>query len=313
MLACSANFPFKTLSYCCEVCPGGKAAPENAPAAFPGSNTVFKSPANDNSKFGDSVSDEPPLAGSEKVNTELPSREFGDLQDANLVHEKLRDCTHTSKPKGRKYLEHLFNTSTGGSTNKKSSAVGQELDSPSEPPPKAAINLALFMRVINTIKNSKKGWTCKTIQVEDGFTRDGENYSYFPKVACDVKHINRQFSYTDYEKKVRRQFICVEFNIGKKFMYLFEAQRRSRVNGKSNTLDYIEKMPVLLVRQYDFQQLTSKDFSELLDSTVRKRTWDIPDSEPAVLILDRSLHSLGDEAESDMTRRITDLIQRNID
>ncbi len=95
-------------------------------------------------------------------------------------------------------------------------------------------------------------------------------------------------------------------------MYLFEAQRRSRENGESNKLDYIEKMSVLLVRQYDFQQLTSKDFSELLESTVKKRTWNIPNSKNAVLILDRSSHSLSDEAEVDMTRRITDLIQRNI-
>ncbi|AMK76522.1 MULTISPECIES: hypothetical protein [Methylomonas] len=310
ILACSANFPFKNLSYCCEACPGGKAAPENAPAAFPGSNTIYKGPANETNRLGDSVSDEQPLTGSEKITTQLPSREFGGLQDVNLVHEKLRDCTHTSKQKSHKYLEYLLNASTGGSRNKKSSTVRQDLDSPPEPPPKASIDLALFIRVINTIKNSNKIWICKTIQFEGGFTSNGENYSYFPEVACDVKDINRQFAYADNEKKVRRQFICVEFNIGNKFMYLFEAQRRPKQNGKE-TLDYKERMPVLLVRKNDFQQLISKDFTELLESTVKKRTWDIPNSKRTVLILDRSSHNLSNEAEGDMKRIITDLIQRN--
>ena len=96
------------------------------------------------------------------------------------------------------------------------------------------------------------------------------------------------------------------------FMYLFEAQRRLRESNDSKKIDYKEKMPVLLVHKNDFQQLISKDFSDFLENTVKKRTWDSENSNGAALKFDRSMHSLSKEAEDDMQNRIIELIQRNI-
>lgn len=311
ILGCSASFPFKELSYCCEVSPGGQPAPENSPAAFPGANTLYRGPANDD-KSGDSKSDEPPLSGSDKLITELAAREFGGLKDVKLTHEKRKDCTHTSHNKNREYLDYLTNASTGAGKHSKSNAVGQEFDVPLVTPPEISIDLELFIDVINAIKLGNKSWKFKTIQVGNGFTKNEEAYSFFPDVLCDIRYEFRQFSYMDKEKNVPRQFVCVELNIDNQYLYLFEAQRRLKGNNSKEEKDYKEKLPILLVHANEFQQLISSDFSELLEQTVRKRTWDIPNSKHETLKRDRSLHSLSKNAKDDMKRRILELIQRNL-
>lgn len=317
IIGCSGPFPFGSLSYSDEIYPGDTPPPQNAPVAFPGANTLLHGPANDDpqDQHGESVSNEPPIANSIKIFTELDYREFEGLRGVKLKHEKLRDSTHQSSPKHDQYQDSLVNASTGGGVSENSSAVGQEFSAQQRPQSTVSPDLKTFVEIINALRKIRPSWKIKTISVGDGVEEDGEWFSFFPEVSCKKrKSIMRQFSFMDKKKLIRRKFLCVEININKRYLYIFEAQRRLRDTpppDKKSSL-YKEDLPILLLRGIGYEEILEDDFIEILKLTVKKETW--PDSSDLTqFIKDYTVHGMGAQSVHEVMVRVLDLITRNLD
>ncbi|MDT4332975.1 hypothetical protein RPD76_23945 [Methylomonas sp. MV1] len=316
MIGCSGPFPFKSLSYSDEICPGGAPPPQDAPVAFPGANTLVHGPANEDpqDQHGESVSDEPPLSNAIKITSELDYREFEGLRAVKLKHEKLRDSTHQSEFKNQEYDDSLVNASTGGGVSGNSSAVGQEFSTQQRPQSTVSPDLETFVKIINDLRKIRPTWKIKTICVGNGVEEEGEWFSFFPKVPCKQrKRMMRQFSFMDKDKFIRRKFLCVEINVDKRYLYIFEAQRRLRDTPPADekSSPYKEDLPILLLRGIGYEEVLGDDFIEILKLTVKNETW--PDgSDLTHFVKDYTVHGMGAQSVHAVVVRILELIDRNL-
>lgn len=311
--SCSAPFPYKSLSYCDEIAPGGKPAPEDAPFAFDGKRTSDVGPAHDDDLIGESKSDEPPSASSVQIYIEMGKREYLGLSGVPIEKEKRRDCSHRSRNKPVRYLENLLNASTGGGTTGESSTTRQSITEEIVIPSPVTPDLKTFIAVIQGLRKIREDWKITTIIVGTGSESDGEQTSYFPQVACEkFNGIARQFSFTDDAKKERRRFICAQILISKQYIYLFEAQRRLRfpVSPKAPPT-YKEILPILLLRKPGYEEIDVADFLPIIEQTVINKTW--PDkSDIGEFVKAYTVHGNGVKTVKQMCTRVAKLVGRNV-
>ena len=311
--SCSAPFPFKSLSYCDEISPGGEPAPPSAPIAFPGSNTVQTGPGHEGGSPGESKSNERPSTLSAQLQIELGKREYSGLAGIPLKREKLRDSTHRAEKKIVEYRNELTNASTGAGTTGDSSAIRQSLTEPIIVPSPVTPDLETFINVIKGMRAIHSDWDVTTIIVGTGSESDGEQTSYFPEVECQKhKHIMRQFSYTDDAKLERRRFICAQIKVNGQYVYLFEAQRRlCALPQADNRSPYKESLPVLLLHPNGHEEIQGDDFLPMIEQTVKKKTW--PDkADINGFIRDHTVHGRGIQSVDEMCARVVQLVTRNI-
>lgn len=305
--SCSAAFPYKELSYCDEITPGGKPPPENAEPAFPGQKEE-KGPAHDDKPGGESKSDQRPRAPSNPLRIELHEREYVGLRDVRIYKEKLRDCTHKREKKPHVYRETMLDASTGEGTSGDSNAARQSITEKIITPSPVTIDLRTFMQMLDLLKTLRPSWNVSRIVVGDG-PSDGELTSYFPEVECPkLKHIIRQFSFTDEDKLVRRRFLCVEVCVDGRYVYLFEAQRRLR-NPSPPDNPFKEDMAVLLLRSQAFEEVQGDDFLPMIVQTVENKRWPNTD-EIGGLVRDYTVHSKEDKSIESLCERVMQLVER---
>lgn len=311
--SCSAPFPFKSLSYCDEITPGGKPAPEDAPVAFPGSKAPETGPAHEPGEHGNSTSTERPSAASVQLKFEFNERIYQGLDGVLVFQEKLRDCTHRSEKKTPRHLDDLRDASTGGGTTGESSAARQSLTEDIVTPSPVTPDLDTFIKVIQELRKLHPDWTITTIIIGIGSENNGEQTSYFPKVACQkLNKIMRQFSYIDDMKKERRRFICVQILVNGRYIYLFEAQRRLRTPLSPKSLStYKEFFPILLLRKPSYEEVDGADFLPIIEQTVRNKTWPGKDAIDG-FVKAYTVHGKGVKNEKDMCARVSKLIARSV-
>lgn len=316
--SCCAPFPYKNLSYCDDIAPGGAAAPDNAPVAFKNQKTSDRGPAHDDTHdraIGESTSSERPSATSVQLQIELSSRNYLGLADVLFAKEKLRDCTHRSETKIPRYLENLINASTGGGTSGKSNATRQSITERIVVPSKVTPDLETFIKVIHGLRNLHPDWDIDTLTVGTGIEINGINISEFPAIPCQKrKTVMRQFSYTDDLKSEFRRFLCVQVCVNGKYVYLFEAERRLKElppTNNSGLSPYKEDMPVLLLRGSGHQEFQGEDFIQMIEQTVIKKQW--PDEDKLYgLVKDHTVHGHGIQSTDEMCSRVAQLINRNL-
>ncbi len=316
--SCSAPFPYKSLSYCDEIAPGGAHAPNDAPVAFKNQKTSDKGPAHDDthdSAIGESTSSERPSAASTQLQIELSSRNYLGLADVPIVKEKLRDCTHRSEPKIHRYLENLINASTGGGTSGESNATRQSITERIVVPSKVTPDLETFIKIIHGLHVLHSDWEIDTLTVGTGIEINSINISEFPAIPCQKrKSVMRQFSYTDDLKSKFRRFLCVQVCVNGKYVYLFEAQRRLKElppSSDSGQSPYKEDMPVLLLRGPGHEEFQGEDFIQVIERTFIKKQW--PDEDELYgFVKDLTVHGRGVQSSDEMCRRVAQLINRNL-
>lgn len=310
--SCSAPFPYKSLSHCDEVAPGGVPAPEGAPGAF-GSKPPEKGPAHEPGEHGNSTSNERPRAASVLLVFELSERHYPGLAGVPIYKEKLRDCTHGSGKKLPRYVDDLRDASTGGGTMGESSSTRQSLTEEIVIPSPVTPDLKTFIAVIQELRNLHKDWKITTIIVDIGSECDGEPTSYFPKVACQkFTNMMRQFSFTDDEKKERRRFICVQILVNGQYIYLFEAQRRLRISlSPEGQPTYKEILPILLLHKPSYEEVDGADFLPIIKQTVQNKTWPDKDAIDG-FVKAYTVHNKNDKTIDEMCTRVSKLVARNI-
>ncbi|MDD2686082.1 MAG: hypothetical protein PHY62_07985 [Gallionella sp.] len=307
--SCSAAFPYKELSYCDEITPGGAPAPKDAEPAFSG-QTTETGPANDDKTIGESKSDQRPRAPSNPLRIELHEREYAGLRGIRIYKEKLRDCTHKYKKKPHVYRETMIDGSTGEGTSGDSSAARQSITEKIITPSPVTIDLRTFMQMLELLKTLRPSWNIDRIVVDDG-PNDGESTSYFPEIGCPkLKHISRQFSFTDEDKLVRRRFLCVEVCVDGRYVYLFEAQRRLR-NPAPPDDPFKEDMAVLLLRSQTFEEILGDDFLPMIVQTVENKHWPNAD-EIGEFVRDYTNHSKDDKSIDSLCERVMQLVERHV-
>lgn len=317
--SCSAPFPYKILSYCDEIAPGGAPAPEDSPIAFKNWKTRDTGPAHDDdnqgNNSGESTSSERPSSASVQLKFEMGRRDYLGLKDVTLIKEKLRDCTHRSEKKSHRYLNKLVNASTGGGTSGESTAARQSITERTFIPSAVTPDLETFIKIMRGIRTLHPHWDIDTIIVGNGIRIGNVNVSEFPAVPCQkLKNIMRQFSYIDYDKQVPRRFICMQVCVNGRYIYLFEAQRRLREPPPSNDSGlspFKEELSILLLRGSGYEELQGDDFIPLIEQTVKNKTWP-NEGELDGFIRDRALHGLGVQTPDEMCARVAQSIQKNL-
>lgn len=311
--SCSAPFPFKSLSFCDEIEPGGNPAPPDAPTAFPGSNAVTTGPAHEetgDAQIGESKSNEPPKSNSVLLQTELGERRYLWLDNVEIRREKRRDSTYRSEKKTHRYLDELKNASTGAGTTGDSTSTRQSVNEKIVVPSAVTADLHAFIAAISKLQKIHKKWKIATVGV--GSDSDNELTSYFPEVPCEkMKDTKRAFSFTDEEKHKRRRFICIQVNVDGCYLYVFEAQRRLRNPvPPPGTSPYKEALPILLLHTPGYEEVQGGDFLDVMTETVIKKTW--PNNEGlGMFIRDHLIHGQGEQSVDDLCERVEQLVKRN--
>jgi len=152
--SCSASFPYKSLSYCDEITPGGAPPPDDAETAFSDLDTIDEGPAHEDDPTkttGSNQSKQPPNAASKQLLIELRDREYLGLIGVLIYKEKLRDCTHKSKKKLHRYLDTMTDASTGRGIYGDSSTTRQSVTERIVIPFPLTPNLQIFMEAINKL------------------------------------------------------------------------------------------------------------------------------------------------------------------
>jgi hypothetical protein len=270
IISCTSRFPFKSLSYQCEVEPGGVHAPPGAPQAFanrPGKQMPAAG------QRGEVVSNERPQANTEPAVSTPERRRILGLDNVELRHEKVRRNTHVAGERmpGRSD-PNLQNTSAGAPTSGQSTAqqqqISDEIDA-GRPP----VDLATFVQVLRLVKTLRPAWALSTLPL-GGHWRDQESnvvYSSFPQVQCPkIKSIPRQFSFMDKDKTIRRRLVCAQVQDKGRFVYVLESERRLNSNGQ-----YMEELPMLVVWQRLNRRADPRLLKSVLELTVENpsKTW----------------------------------------
>lgn len=277
--SCSAPFPYKSLSFSDEIAPGGKPAPDDAPVIFSNIKTSDIGPAHYDGQVntgGESTSSEPPSSTSVQLQIELGERIYLGLKDVTFSKRKFGDCTHKSEKKIHRYLDTLINASTGRGTSGESSATRQSITEAISVTPHLESNLDNFAKIVKELAGVNKKWKIDTLMIGEGINFNGINFSKFPPVRCPTRiKVFRQFSFMDALKKVSRQFVCVQVCVDGQYVYLFEAQRRSRdsLPTKSNQSLFKEEMPILLLCKPGYEEIEGNDFLPIIEQTVKNKTW----------------------------------------
>lgn len=311
--SCSGPFPFKSLSYCDEIQPGGNPAPPDAPEAFSNGRPVTTD--NQQNDFdpliGESKSNEPPSAASVELRVELGRREYVGLSGISITREKLRDSTHRSANKLKQADECLINGSTGAPTSGESSAQRQSVNEKTIVPSAITADFYAFIKAVDKMNHNNKNWKIDTILIGES---DGEKTSYFPEVLCEKKiKIMRQFSFMDEEKVQRRRYICVQFLVNGRYLYVFEAQRRMRDPRPSAGSPYKEMLPILLLHAPGYEKIESNDFLEVIRQTVIKKTWPIGE-DLGVFVRDVQTHGRQADDKTQMQeKQIVEAIKEKIE
>ena len=271
--SCSAQLPFRNLSYCSEISPGGKPAPDDANTAFK-NNYRYHGPANDADYFGDSVGNQSPDANARHINTVIGERTFIDLKNVNDTYEKLRDSTYKSAQKTEIRKEILVNTSTGKGTSGESNSVPQNISEENLKLAEITDELRSIIKIITNLQKRQPNWEINSICI-NWCHKKNVIYSTFPQVPCPVKKsLYHQFSYMDKDKNILRLLICYEIKINNQFLYLFETQRRLKdIKSKNNKSPYKEILPMLLVSKHNYSKCECHDFQSFIRSTIRNKSW----------------------------------------
>lgn len=315
--SCSAPFPYKSLSYCDEISPGGEPPPPDAPPAFGGAKNPTKGPAHDEkgNPTGHSTSGERPSSASVQLQIELSSRSYPGLKDVEAIKEKLRASTHSSNKKPLVYDENLRDASTGEGTSGESSSTRQSATERIVIPSTLTPDLQTFILVVRGLRTLHADWDISTITVGTGVEIDDEQFSYYPELACQKKKgVMRSFSYTDEYRLDRRQFICVQIKVSGRYVYLFESQRRLKKlpPTKAGSSAFKEDMPILLLRASGFEEILGDDFLPMIEQTIINKTWPNEDALGGY-VRDYTVHGQGVQSTDELCTRVAQLIFRNLE
>ena len=282
---------------------------------FSGYGSVIHGPAHDHNDLGESVSDQRPDSRSLRLNAQIGTRHFHDLQNIKLESIKKRDCTNISSTKFSEYFDNLINASTGAGTSGESNAAPQTITGRNISPSTVSPDIETFITIIESLKTLNRDWSVTSLLIGHGH-QDANNWwhSYFPEVLCRKKtKIPLQFSFLDKKKLVPKVFIAVEININNQYLYLFEAQRRLKetMDDNKKSSPYKENMSILLLYKSGYPQCTGQDFTNMIKKTVVNKTWpnkaQLPD-----FTRDYTVHGHGAQTTDILASRITDLINKNI-
>ncbi len=277
--SCSARLPYRLLSYCNELSKGGKPAPDDADT-MGWKNKTKKPPSKD--KPGQSVSDQPPDADSFLSEIVTGERIFADLKNVTREYVKLRDCTHKpSDPIKIRKKNNLTNVSTGkgtsGETNSSKLSITEDNVHPSVNP----TDLKTFIAALTVTNKLNPFWKISTLCIEEGYIDKDWWYSYFPRVSCEKRRANMQFSFMNRGQSKLRSLIAaqikIEFEGREEYMYIFEAQRRPKDKKPEDIKDgespFKEDLPILLLFKNDYSKCEGSDFKNMLIQTVKNKTW----------------------------------------
>ncbi|WP_174874893.1 hypothetical protein [Vogesella oryzae] len=312
ILSCSGPFPFRGISYCEEVGPGGESAGPDAPTAFPGGRLH----ASSNSEIGHSVSTEAPVSGTEKAVLNDASRTFIGLQGVEIVREKLRANTHQSGAGGWRSQDTMPNHSTGDPTYAQTTSSRLGIQDKSLRPSPVTADLESFLSALAVLATTRPEWRLSTVQVGSaGVHREDSGharFSLFPCVPCEKRTTQlRQFSFMDDDQYVRRRLVCAQLTVGEgQFVYLLEAQRRLRLNPTKEQSPYMEELPIALIRTENYSRIDEDLFDKILVQTVVKKTWPTT-CEVEGVVRDATLHGHGANSVEDISARIVALVLRH--
>lgn len=226
---------------------------------------------------------------------------------------------HSDRPKSDRRLiafdPALTDLSTGRPGHRRTSAAKLTVRERIERG-QLTVDLTTFIKAIAVLQDLAPDWEISSIQVGDTPWIDPETgvyRGYFPLVNCPIRQsVLFKFSYLDDERSTRRQLIGVEISVQNARVYLFEAQRRTRVvvseTGDKKT-PYADELPVLIVWRDDFSPTDSDEFVQLLKATVSNvsKTW------PAEIdgFHRSSVHHLaGDDVPSQLAERIKSTVSK---
>lgn len=312
IMSCSGPFPFKGISYCEEVGPGGKPAGPDAPIAFPGGKRRL---LNGGSGGGLGLSTEPPAGGVEKQLFQGSGRKFLALQGMRIFREKRRDCTHRSDEGGGGAVDDLPNLSTGDPTHGKTSSAPLAIQNKTLRPSVVPANLDAFLDALRVLHKDKPEWGMETIQAGLDGLYDEERkawFSLFPSVPCEKRTLQlRQFSFMDDEQTELRRLVCARLTLAEgRFVYLLDAQRRDRNQPEPGQSPYMDELPIALLCTTNYGPIDDELFDKILTETVKKTTWPLS-GEVAGIMREGTRHGKGAKGVEDIAARMITLVLRH--
>ncbi|MDC7714615.1 hypothetical protein PQU96_10840 [Vogesella sp. LYT5W] len=314
IVGCSGPFPFKSISFCEEVGPGGKPAKPGAPGAYPGRKRPPSEP--DGGGTRKCVSTSPPHPFGKKFVFRGGGRNFAVLQGMSICREKRKENTHRSGSGFGGKVPSLPDLSTGAPSGKSSSASPLSVQDLAKRPSAVAEQLDTFLEALQILAENKPEWCVNVVHagLEPLWDPEREkDFSQFPIVPCEKRVLqNRQCSFMDAEQKVRRLLICAEIEVCPgHFVYLLEAQRRIRDAISEAQSPYKDLLPIALMRTTNYAPIEDEIFDLILIETVKKKTsWPVTGDVPNI-IRDDARHAQGEKGAREIADRMIALVQRH--
>ncbi|AXK38420.1 hypothetical protein [Crenobacter cavernae] len=312
ILSCSGPFPFKGISYCEEVGPGGKPAGPDAPVAFPGRRWRH---LRGGSSVGLGLSTEPPAGGVEKQLFQGAGRKFLALQGMPIVREKRRDCTHRAGGGSGGAVEDLPNSSTGDPTQGNTSAKPLAIQDKTLRPSVVPASLDAFLEALDVLSKERPEWRMETVPAGFDGRYDEEReawFSLFPMVPCEKRTLQlRQFSFMDDERTEQRRLVCARLTVGAgQYVYLLDAERRDRKQPGPGQSLYMDVLPIALLRTRNYTPIDDELFDKILVAAVKKTTWPLTDEVDGI-VRDDTRHGKGAKDIQDIAARMIALVLRH--
>lgn len=313
ILSCSGPFPFKNISFCEEVGPGGQSAGPDAPTAFPGAKRQPPSVPGGGEKV--SVSTEPPSAFGEKHVFDGGGHNFLALQGMQIRREKRKENTHRSGGGFGGVSNSLSNLSTGDVTSGHSSSSPLSIRNNFWRPSAVPAHLDTFLAALEVVAKKRPEWQAQIIPAGLESWPDLQRnvmFSLFPVVPCEKRILqDRQFSFMDDGQNERRLLVCASLTVAEgQYVYLMEAQRRHRDTPSAEQSPYKDMMPIALIRAVNYAPIGDELFDVILVETVKKTTWPVNGDVPGI-IRDDTRHGQGAKDIEDIAARMITLVQRH--
>lgn len=222
-------------------------------------------------------SDMQPAADSIAVSREVGTRLFLGLAAVTMTRA-LRTVsipvTSRRVPEFRPSLKDWSTGKPGSGTSTAARLLQKERVESGELP----ADLESFISVIQSLRSIKPQWEISFEPAGDKAWKDASSAwrGFFPLVNCITRRsLVFKFSYVDPSAKVRRQLICVQIEVRGAFVYLLEAQRRIHKDSKTGKVQYMDALPVLLIRQHNWSPIDQVQLDKVLKDTVSNpsKTW----------------------------------------
>lgn len=276
---CSAAFPFRRLEFASVRATGvvdRDMLPETDQRYRP---RPVVGPAHSSAPAGGfNRSDMQPAANSIAVSREVGTRLFLGLAAVTMTRALRTVAIPPNSrriPEFRPSLKDWSTGKPGSGTSSAAKLLQKERVESGELP----ADLESFISVIQSLQRIKPQWEISFVPAGDKAWEDSSGAvwrGFFPLVNCITRRsMVFKFSYVDPGAKVRRQLVCVQIEVAGACVYLLEAQRRIHRDAQSGRVQYMDILPILLIRQHNWSPISRAQLGEVLKDTVSNpsKTW----------------------------------------